>query len=518
MGQPILQSAISGTYPPQYASKIEKLQSSNQGDNVYVTAASGDALVAVAFGLKSLAPFDQLHGATTEFGYLQGINDFIPTPTISDNSTVTPDAVTAQLGLAASFAILAYSGITNAGSGTTITGGDIGSVPTATYTGFNPPPATIANPSAASAGRSAGLAAYNYYAAQTPTQTGLADLSTNNGGGGVGVYHAGVYSGGALDIPTSITLDAQGNPNAVFVFISASTTTLESGASIILVNGAQAANVVWVVGSSFTQVGDNNTMQGNILAYASITLDGGTLNGRALAVGGGNGAVTIAANEAITVPTGGGSVNDWVLVASIILAGGDYAPIMSPPGSESQWQTCDWNLDGYYPCLYVWVCASANPGTYAVNLNSVYQDGIVAPLDLAAGKPVFDGGINFQVFDIGDMTGVTVDGAATAISVASPAVTAPIVTTGADAVFAIGLQKSANGLNLGTDATLDGTAGSPPVTQSGYSRVSNGKLVGSEAHYLIEWGVQASAGSWTPQFANPLGYETLIAAFALKHS
>src|SRR5271154_1666581 len=148
MSAPLLNSAISGTYPAQYASKIEKLASSNQGDNVYVSPAAGDTLVAVAFGLKSLAPFDQLHGNTTEFGYLQGINDFIPTPTISDNSSVTPDAVTAQLGLAASFAIIAYSGITNASPSSSITGGVIGSFPTATYTGFNPPAATIANASA----------------------------------------------------------------------------------------------------------------------------------------------------------------------------------------------------------------------------------------------------------------------------------------------------------------------------------------------------------------------------------
>jgi hypothetical protein len=517
MSTPILQSAISGTYPPQYASKIEKMQSSNQGDNVYVTVAAGDTLVAVAFGLKSIQPFDQLHGASPSFGYLQGINDFIPVPTISDNSPTTPDLVTAQLGLAASYALLAYSGITNASGSTSISGGVIGSAPTATITGFNPPAATIDNTDAAVA-RGAGNAAFNYYSGLTATQSGLANLSTNDGGGGVGVYHAGVFKGGALDIPTSITLDAQGNPNAIFVFVAASTVTLESGASIILANGAQAQNVVWVVGSSFTSVTTSH-MVGNILAYTSITLGGGSLNGRALAVGGGNGAVTISAANTVTVPSIGGSVNNWVLAASIVLADGDYSGYSIPPLANTSWPSANWNLDGYYPCLYVWVCNSANAGTYPVNLNSVYQDGVVAPLDLAAGKPIFDGGINFQVFDIGDMTSVAVDGTAVAITAANPAVTAPIVTTqNDDAVIVIGLQKSANGLGLGTDATLDGTAGSPPTAMLGYQRVSNGKLVGSQAHYLIEWGVQTVAGSWTPQFANPLGYETLVAAVALKHS
>jgi hypothetical protein len=227
----------------------------------------------------------------------------IGSPPSPPSPAPSPSPVTTELFSAANYALLAYSGITNADPATSISGGVIGSAPIMSITGFNPPAATVDNANAGAA-RTAGNAAFAYYSALVPTQTGLANLSTNDGGGGVGVYHAGIFKGGALDIPTSITLDAQNDPNAVFVFVSASTTVLESGASIILANGAQAANVVWVVGSSFTQIGNNNTMVGVILAYASITLGGGILNGRALAVGGGNGAVSIAAAEAITVPTG----------------------------------------------------------------------------------------------------------------------------------------------------------------------------------------------------------------------
>ena len=128
------------------------------------------------------------------------------------------------------------------------------------------------------------------------------NLSTNTSGSGTaGVYYAGKYTGGALDAPTSITLDAQGNPQAVFVFVSSSTTKLESGASVILANGAQAGNVYWVVGSSFTSVwnGIQSNMVGNILASSSVTLGGGNLNGRALAS---TGAVTLATTEIITWP------------------------------------------------------------------------------------------------------------------------------------------------------------------------------------------------------------------------
>src|SRR5208337_267625 len=163
-----------------------------------------------------------------------------------------------------------------------------------------------------------------------------------------------------------------------------------------------------------------------------------------------------------------------------------------------------------------------------VTVNSCYQNGIDPPQDLAAGKPIFDGGVDIIVVPFTDMTAVSADGESTNISDPSstvgsnnPAQGIPITTTGiGDLVIALALQKSANGLGLGADATLHGgsAAGSPPVASGGYGMVANGKLVGSEAHYLIEWGVQTTAGSWTPSFANPIGYDTIIAAIALKHS
>jgi hypothetical protein len=107
-------------------------------------------------------------------------------------------------------------------------------------------------------------------------------------------------------MPTGIILDAQGNPNAQFVFVAGSTINLASGQTVSLINGATAANVVFVAGSSFTSVA-TSTMNGNILAVASVTLGGGILNGRALA---NNGAVTIAASTTVTVASavpGGGT-------------------------------------------------------------------------------------------------------------------------------------------------------------------------------------------------------------------
>ncbi|MDD4606115.1 MAG: ice-binding family protein, partial [Dysgonamonadaceae bacterium] len=79
-----------------------------------------------------------------------------------------------------------------------------------------------------------------------------------------------------------LTLDAQGNANAVWIFQIGSTLTTDPATSIVLAGGAQAKNIFWIVGSSAT-LGTNSVFYGNILADQSITLNtGAVLNGRAL--------------------------------------------------------------------------------------------------------------------------------------------------------------------------------------------------------------------------------------------
>ena len=79
------------------------------------------------------------------------------------------------------------------------------------------------------------------------------------------------------------------------MFQIGSTLTTATNATVALINSAVNCNVFWQIGSSAT-IQTNNTFNGNIIALTSITLDGGTLNGRALAR---NGAVTIAAQETV---------------------------------------------------------------------------------------------------------------------------------------------------------------------------------------------------------------------------
>ncbi len=201
------------------------------------------------------------------------------------------------LGSARSFAILAYSGITN--TGLTTVSGDVGSFPTATEIGFGPGADSVTfttgtNHAGDNVTQQAKLdltTAYNDAAGRTPVTTVTGDTL-----GGL-TPAPGIYHGGALSLTGNITLN--GDANAVWIFKAASTLDTAAGSKVILSGGVNAANVYWVVGSSAT-LGANSTFKGNILAYASITLYGGVaLEGRALAQ---TAHVTLNANAVATPP------------------------------------------------------------------------------------------------------------------------------------------------------------------------------------------------------------------------
>jgi hypothetical protein len=184
-----------------------------------------------------------------------------------------------SLGTAANYAVLAASTVTNTGP-TNITG-NLGLSPGTAVTGFPPGQVTGTIDAADGAALKAQndlTAAYNAAAAAPVTATIPVEL------GGTTVT-PGVYASpaGTFGITGTLTLDAQGDPNAVFIFQAASTLITASASNVVLVNGAQAANVYWVVGSSAT-LGTYSIIQGNIMAQASITVTtGATLDGRALA-------------------------------------------------------------------------------------------------------------------------------------------------------------------------------------------------------------------------------------------
>jgi uncharacterized protein YjdB len=198
-------------------------------------------------------------------------------------------ATSVPLGAAANYAVLAAAGITNTDT-TTITG-DVGTYPTQTedYT----------------AGTLTLTAGSTDYAAGDPTPQAMTDLATayQDAAGatativyadaadiGGDTFDPGVYRyPSSLAITGTVTLDAQGNPNAVFIFQIDSTLITATGSSanaasiVKLINGAQASNVFWQVGSSAT-LGTYSIFNGTILANTSITATtGATVDGRLLA-------------------------------------------------------------------------------------------------------------------------------------------------------------------------------------------------------------------------------------------
>ncbi len=192
------------------------------------------------------------------------------------------------LGTAGSFAVLAGTGVTNTGP-TTITG-DVGTFPTATVTGLSS--MTIdginhAGDSVAQGAKTDLTTAYTSAAGQGPADAIPADLVGRT-------LQPGVYnSASAIGLSGVLTLDAAGDPDAVWVFQAGSTLITASGSKVVLLNGAQSCNVYWQVGSDAT-LGTNSQFTGSVLALTSISLQtGATVDGRVLAR---NGAVTMDSN------------------------------------------------------------------------------------------------------------------------------------------------------------------------------------------------------------------------------
>jgi type VI secretion system secreted protein VgrG len=138
------------------------------------------------------------------------------------------------------------------------------------------------------------LTAYNFLAGE-PVNSNL----TGQDLGGLALLPGVYFFSSSAQLTAILTLDGNGDSNARFDFQIGSTLTTASSSSILLINGAQAGNVFWQVGSSAT-LGTGTSFNGSILADQSITLEtGASLDGRALAL---NGAVT-ADDNIITVPT-----------------------------------------------------------------------------------------------------------------------------------------------------------------------------------------------------------------------
>ena len=189
----------------------------------------------------------------------------------------------------ATFIALAATTVTSTGGG--VYNGNVGLWPGTEVVGF--PPATVPLPYAIHINDAAAIQAQAdlLLAYQDAEGRSLAPITLSGNQGGKTLTPGLYKSTSTLAISSGdLTLDAQGDPNGVFIFQIASGFDMTSDRKIVLSGGAKAANIFWQVGSSAT-FGTTSVIKGTVLALTSVTmLAGATLEGRALAL---NAAVTL---------------------------------------------------------------------------------------------------------------------------------------------------------------------------------------------------------------------------------
>ena len=209
-------------------------------------------------------------------------------------------AQTIPLGTATTVGVIAASAITSTGA--TIIVGDLGIHPNnaSSVTGFSfsTPPGTgivTGTPHFADAvalnAKTDARTAYNMAASRPCTTTISGDL-------GGRTLPPGVYcSGSTMGLTGTLTLDAQGDSNAVFIFQVGSSLTTASASQVLMINsgqGGQSCNIFWQIGRSET-MGTGSSFLGNVLADQSVTMTtGASSTGRMIAL---VAAVTLDANK-----------------------------------------------------------------------------------------------------------------------------------------------------------------------------------------------------------------------------
>jgi hypothetical protein len=210
--------------------------------------------------------------------------------TAAQTLTVETNPPTVDLGTATSYSVLAGTAVVNTGD--TDLSGDLGVSPSSTVTGF--PPGVVGG--AIHAGDSAAATAQAGLLRAIGDASGRAPHTEFSGDIAGRTFHAGVHHTSAeLALSGTLTLDAEDDPDAVFIFQADAALNTAAASTVLLVNGAQASNVFWVVGGA-AGTGASSVFVGTVMATGAITLGAGTeLSGRALS----RDTVTLAGNTVV---------------------------------------------------------------------------------------------------------------------------------------------------------------------------------------------------------------------------
>ncbi len=162
---------------------------------------------------------------------------------------LSPAAASGGIGMGAakSFAVLASQTVTNTGA--TVISGSLGVSPKNAVTGF--PPGLVNNGTI----HKGDAKAANAQDALTTAYNQAAGASSTGNGALLGgrTLKAGVYTASSImDLTGTVTLDAENNPDAVFIFQAGSELKTATGSTVQLINGANPCQVFWQVGSSAT--------------------------------------------------------------------------------------------------------------------------------------------------------------------------------------------------------------------------------------------------------------------------
>jgi hypothetical protein len=212
-------------------------------------------------------------------------------------------ATTPPLGSAAGFAAVAATTITN--TGPTVINGNIGVYPGTSIVGF--PPGTV-NGTKYAGVPPADTAAADAETAYTQAMNEPCDDTRSDPDLGGDTLLPGVicFTVSEVHLTGTLTLDANGDPNAAWIIKTGSTLVTASNSAVVLINGASPCNnnnVTWQIGSSAT-LGSSTSFVGNILASASVTLNTGAVTTGGLY--GNTGAVTMDTNSISTCASAGG--------------------------------------------------------------------------------------------------------------------------------------------------------------------------------------------------------------------